>query len=86
MYVRGNSHDEQAAWLLCGKNYADLVVGKGKSFKHVVTNGLKNVPERVLFIAPESVKITPKSGDGQTEKPKCDIPPNIAPKIVTVAN
>ena len=38
------------------------------------------------FIAPESVKITPKSGDGQTEKPKCDIPPNIAPKIVTVAN
>ena len=85
-YVRGNWHDEQADWLRCGKNYADLVVGKGKCFKHVVTNGLKKCSREGTFIAPESVKITPKSGGGQTEKPKCDIPPNIAPKIVTVAN
>ena len=38
------------------------------------------------FKAPESVNNHAKSGDGQTEKPKSDIPPNITPKIVTVAN
>ena len=48
MYVRGNSYDQQAASLSGGKIDVDLVVGKGESFKHVVTNGLKNVPETVL--------------------------------------
>ena len=48
MYVRGNSHDQQAAWLNCGKIDVDVVVGKGESSKRVVMNGLKNVPERVL--------------------------------------
>ena len=46
--IRGNSHDQQAARSSCGKIDVDLVVGKGESFKHVVTNGPKNVPERVL--------------------------------------
>ena len=63
-----------------GKIGVNLVVGKGESFKHVVTNGLKNDPERVLSSRQKALKITPKSGDGQTEKPKCDIPPHSGAK------
>ena len=74
------SHDQQAAWLSCGKIDVALVVGKGESIRHFLANDLENIPERVLSKRQKSLKLTPKSGDGQTEKPKCDRPPYLGAK------
>ena len=48
MYVRGNSHDQQAAWLNCGKIDVDVVDGNCERSEKCSREG--------TFIAPESGK------------------------------
>ena len=48
-----------------------LMVGKFKSFAAFASN----IPRGMLSFRQKAVLFTPKSGDGQPEKPRCGIPP-----------
>lgn len=62
------------------KLHVVLVIGNGESFRLFLANDPGNVPERVLLLSQKVVKIAPKSGDGQAEKPIFDGPPHTGAK------
>ena len=51
------------------------MVGKFKRFAAFGSERPGDIPRGVLSFRQKTVLVTPKSGDGQSEKPRCDIPP-----------
>ena len=53
---------------------AALMVAKFKRFAAFGSERPGDIPWGVLSFHQKAVLVTPKSGDGQPEKPRCDIP------------
>ena len=49
--------------------------GKFQSFAAFGSERPEDIPRGVLSFRQKAVLVTPKSGDGQSEKPRCDVPP-----------
>ena len=53
------------------------MVGKFKSFAAFGSERPGDIPLVVLSFRQKAVLFTSESGDGQPEKPRCDIPPSL---------
>lgn len=69
-----HTHDKQTSRLSCRTIDVALVVRKGERFRYIVANGLERISERVLSWRRKALQLTPKYGNGETEKPKYDRP------------
>ena len=73
---RGSAIVTRIPWLsVGGKLDAALMVGKFKSFAAFASERPGDIQRGMLSFRQKAVLVTPKSGDGQPEKPRCDIPP-----------
>ena len=59
------------------------MIGKFKSFAAFGSERPEDIPRGVLLFRQNAVLFTPKSGDGQPEKPRCDILLGLAPESGT---